>query len=89
MELQDFINDVLSKYDEQITDSIFCFIQNDRALMKDYLDIVASKGSLQEVNRQIGREIVRRYGLKGYSIDKEPESVLISSYSLLTENPNI
>ena len=89
MELKDFINDVLTKYDEQITDSVFCFIQNDRALMKKYLDMVAAIGSLQDVNKQIGREIVRRYGLKGYSKDDEPKSVLISSFSLLTENSNL
>lgn len=89
MELKDFINDVLTKYDEQITDSVFCFIQNDRALMKKYLDMVAAIGSLQDVNKQIGREIVRRYGLKGYSKDDEPKSILISSFSLLTENSNL
>lgn len=89
MELKDFINEVLTEYDEQITDSIFCFIQNDRVLMKKYLETVAATGNLQDVNKQIGREIVRRYGLKGYSKDKEPKSVLISSYSLLTENEQL
>lgn len=89
MELKDFINEVLVKYDEQITDSVFCFIQNDRLLMKEYLDMVADTGSLQDVNKQIGREIVRRYGLKGYSKEKEPRSMLISSFSLLTENSDI
>lgn len=86
MELKDFINEMLSKYDEQITDSIFCFIQNDRELMKKYLETVASTGNLQDVNKQIGREIVRHYGLKGYSKDNEPKSILISSFSLLNEN---
>ena len=89
MELKDFINEVLTEYDEQITDSIVCFIQNDRVLMKKYLETVAATGNLQDVNKQIGREIVRRYGLKGYSKDKEPKSVLISSYSLLTENEQL
>ena len=86
MELNTFINYVLTKYDEQITDSIFCFIQNDRALMKEYLEIVAAKGSLQDVNKQIGHEIGRHYGLKGYSKNKEPKSLLITSFSLLNEN---
>lgn len=89
MELKDFINEVLTEYDEQITDSIFCFIQNDRELMKMYLETVATTGNLQEVNKQIGREIVRHYGFKGYSKDKDPKSVLISSYSLLTENEQL
>ena len=86
MELKDFINEVLTEYDEQITDSIFYFIQNDRVLMKKYLETVATTGNLQDVNKQIGREIVRHYGLKGYSKDIEPKSVLISSFSLLKEN---
>ena len=82
----DFIDEVLSKFDEQITDNIFCFIQNDRELMKKYLETVASIGSLQDVNNQIGREVVRHYGLKGYSKDIQPKSILISSFSLLNEN---
>ena len=86
MELKDFINEVLTEYDEQITDSIFCFIQNDRELMKKYLETVASTGNLQDVNKQIGREIVRHYRLKGYSKNIEPKSTLISSFSLLDEN---
>lgn len=89
MELVNFIDEVISRFNEQITDNIFCFIQNDRTLMKEYLDIVAATGSLQNVNKQIGREIALRYGLKGYSKDKEPKSVLISSYSLLTENEQL
>jgi len=86
MELTGFIDEVLSKFDEQITDNIFCFIQNDRELMKKYLETVASIGSLQDVNKQIGREVVRHYGLKGYSKDIQPKSILISSFSLLNEN---
>lgn len=86
MELDVFIKEVILKYDEQITDSIFCFIQNDRELMKKYLEVVASTGRLQDVNKRIGREIVRHYGLKAHSKDIEPKSVLISSFSLLNEN---
>ena len=86
MELTGFIDEVLSKFDEQSTDNIFCFIQNDRELMKKYLETVASIGSLQDVNKQIGREVVRHYGLKGYSKDIQPKSILISSFSLLNEN---
>ena len=82
----DFIDEVLSKFDEQITDNIFCFIQNDRELMKKYLETVASTGNLQDVNKQIGREIVRHYRLKGYSKNIDPKSILISSFSLLDEN---
>ncbi len=85
MELMDFIDEVFSKFDEQIIDNIFCFIQNDRELMKKYLETVATTGNLQDVNKQIGREIVRHYGFKGYSKNNEPKSFLISSFSLLNE----
>ena len=42
--MNDFLKLVFDKYESQITDSIFCFIENDRDLMKAYLDLVAEKG---------------------------------------------
>lgn len=83
MELKEFTDELLTKYDEHIIENIFCFIENDRDLMKKYQKVIADKGNLQDVNAQIGREIGRHYNLKGYSKNHEPKSVLVSSVSRL------
>lgn len=84
--LEDYFNQLLVDFERQITDSVFCFIQNDRQQMKEYLDVIANTGDLQKVNRQLAQTIERRYGLKGEGeMDKEnnPQSTLIQSYTKL------
>ena len=67
-----------------ITDNIFCFVQNDKELMKAYLDLVAENGNLQYVNSHIAQEIAKRYGLESTQNQVEsPNSNLIQSYSEL------
>ena len=60
--MNDFLNRMFEKFESQITDNIFCFIQNDKELMKAYLDLVAENGNLQYVNSHIAQEITKRYG---------------------------
>lgn len=79
-----FINRLFEKFESQITDNIFCFIQNDKELMKAYLDLIAGNGSLQYVNSHIAQEIAKRYGLKkNGTSDREPKSNLIQTFSEL------
>ena len=92
MELNDFIDEVLKRFDEQITDSVFCFIENDRELTKEFLDQVAAAGSLQDVNMYIGLRVESHYGLeaikdkknknKNVTIDN-PRSKLVQTPSRL------
>ena len=63
-----------------ITDRFFCFIQNDRVLMKNYLDTVAETGSLQVVNSQMAQYICQHFGLKSGREKHHPYSNLIQSY---------
>lgn len=85
-ELNNYINQLLIGFDEQITDSLFRYIQEDRQRMNDYLDIVAKVGDLQEVNRQIGRTIARHYNLKGFDTEHNPKNTLTLTYSKLKKN---
>ena len=82
--MNDFLNMMFERFERQITDNIFCFVQNDKELMKAYLDLVAESGDLQYVNSHIAQEIAKQYGLERISpSDKNPRSNLIQTYSEL------
>lgn len=85
-ELNNYINQLLIGFDEQITDSLFRYIQEDRQRMNEYLDMVAKIGNLQEVNKQIGRTITRHYNLKGFDTESNPKNTLTLTYSKLKKN---
>ena len=82
--MNEFLSMLFERYEKQITDNFFCLVQNDKELMKAYLDLVADKGDLQYVNSHIAQEIAKRYGLKSIlDQNKEPKSNLIQSYTEL------
>ena len=82
--MNEFLNRTFEKFESQITDNIFCFIQNDKELMKAYLDIVAENQNLQYINSHIAQEVAKRYGLENIGpADEEPKSNLIQTYSEL------
>lgn len=85
-ELNNYINQLLIGFDEQITDSLFRYIQEDRQRMNEYLDMVANVGNLQEVNKQIGRAITRHYNLKGFDSETNPKNTLTLTYSKLKKS---
>ncbi len=85
-ELNNYIKQLLVSFDEQITDSLFCYIQEDRLRMNEYLDIVAKVGDLQEVNKQIGRAVTRHYNLKRFDTENNPKNTLTLTYSKLRKN---
>lgn len=85
-ELNDYINQLLVGFDEQITDRLFLYIQEDRQRMNEYLEMVAKVGNLQEVNKQIGRAITRHYNLKGFDTETNPKNTLTITYSKLKKS---
>ena len=85
-ELNNYISHLLIGFDEQITDRLFLYIQEDRQRMNEYLDMVAKVGDLQEVNKQIGRAITRHYNLKGFDTETNPKNTLTLTYSKLKKN---
>jgi len=82
MEIKEFLEKVIAEKNKRITDDFFLFIQNDRELMKEYLYLVEKSG-LQNVNQQIAKGIEAEYGLISFGVNNEPESKLITTYSLL------
>lgn len=78
-----FIEKLLKQYDEMcVTDKVFCFLQNDKELMHEYL-ILLDKYQRIGVNPLIGREVKRYFGLKSIDQNKNPKSVLIQSFTEL------
>ena len=84
MEIRDLVEKVIAQKNKTIIDDVFLLIQNNRDLMKEYLYLVQEKG-LQTVNQQIGKMVMKQYGLKHDDTGRnyEPKSTLISSYTEL------
>lgn len=81
MNLNDFIDKVIAQKNKKITDEVFLLIQNDKELMKEYLDHVGKIGNLKQVNQQIGRKVKEKYGLTNdEQRNTDPTSTLISSH---------
>lgn len=81
--MEKFCDKLFSAFENQITDSVFCYIQNDKELMKDYLHLIAEKKDLGVVNRCIGKRIAERYKLQSKDLKGIPTSNLIQTYSEL------
>jgi hypothetical protein len=82
MEIKEFLDEAIARKNRTMIDDFFLFIQNDRDLMKKYLYLVQDN-DLQTVNQQIAKRIETEYSLTSCEENKEPESLLISSYSML------
>lgn len=81
MELKEFKEIVVEKFCATITDKVFLMIQNDRELMRDYLDIISKNNSVANVNGQIAKEIKKRFNLENKDLrNNNPESFLIQSH---------
>lgn len=81
MELKNFKELVVEKFCATITDKVFLMIQNDRELMRDYLDIISQNNSVANVNGQIAKEIKKRFNLENKDLRNcNPESFLIQSH---------
>jgi hypothetical protein len=74
-----FIDTVIARKNESITDEVFLLIQNDRTLMHQYLRLVESN-TLDVVNQSIGKKVKEAYGLHNTTRNREPESTLIQSF---------
>ena len=86
--LSQFCDEVLNEFKNNITDAVFCYIQSDKELMREYLALVKilEKGK-QTVNSQLAQAIAREFGLKSTKqINEKPNSVLIESFSELEVN---
>lgn len=80
--MEQFTDGLLDKISVELTDIVFQYIENDRELLKQYLDLVANTGDLRVVNSNIAKAVSKRFDLKtnGYQ-EINPNSKLIQSYS--------
>ena len=91
--IDDFIQRVLAAYDtkskdkSQIIDIVFCFIEQDRNFMREYIDLIGTAGKMEKsrqyVNSRIARKIAEHYELTLEERAQIPESRLIQGYSEL------
>ena len=90
MNLNDFCQKAISQFEENPTDALFCYIQCNKELMKDYLDLVNDKDNhlpLKNINSGIAQALARHYNTqadKEKSRNKMPSSTLIQGYSILS-----
>jgi len=81
-EITKFTDGLLDKISEELTDIVFQYIENDKELLKQYLDLVANTGDLRVVNSNIAKAVRSRFDLKTNGSQKmNPKSKLIQSYS--------
>ncbi len=88
-----FINKVLGKFSDQITnrevleniadditDRVFLMIKNVKELKKEYDALVNSGTNKHGLNSILGKKIPARFNLKNEGRCKHPQSTLIRSY---------
>lgn len=80
--MEQFTDTLLAKFTEQITDQVFLFVENDRALMSKYLHLVAREGDLRKVNNTIAKEIKAHFNLTSLTEEQNPKSKLIQSHTM-------
>lgn len=80
MTTEEFAQKVVEKFSEEITDSVFLYIENDKELMHDYLRLVSEK-DLDTVNKALGRKIKEKFGVENLDRSNNPKSKLIQSYT--------
>lgn len=80
MDLNEFVNEVLDRFSQEITDQVFLMVQDDRELMQKYLAAVSDKGK-DTVNRSMGKAIKTRFALENLPMrEAAPVSTLIKSH---------
>lgn len=59
-DVKQFTDKVIAKFAEEITDQVFLMIENDKDLMKEYLDLV-DKNSLIQLSTEIGKAVKSKF----------------------------
>lgn len=86
MTIEQFSTMAIEEFENHPIDSLFLYIQNDKELMKEYLDLVAENGDLGKVNRMIARQFAVQHNTHSNGMRNEnPNSTLIQSHALLED----
>lgn len=80
MTTEQFAQKVTDKFNEELADLVFQYIENDAELMHDYLRLVSDK-DLDTVNKALGRKIKEKFGVENLDRNNNPKSKLIQSYT--------
>jgi len=83
-----FMEDVLQRFDSELIDLVFCYIESHRDLLNRYLDILSEQNGrqLRMTNSQIAKSVCQHYELVSGEIKDNPNSKLVQSYSSLHKN---
>jgi hypothetical protein len=84
MTTEEFAQNVVGRFSEEITDLVFLYIENDKELMHDYLRLVSEKG-LDSVNMNLGMKIKEKFNVDNIGRTGDTKSKLIQSYTKHTE----
>lgn len=80
MTTEEFAQKVTDKFNEELTDLVFQYIENNAELMHDYLRLVSDR-DLDTVNKALGRKIKEKFGVDNLDRNNKPKSKLIQSYT--------
>ncbi len=80
MTIEEFAQKVTDKFNEELTDLVFQYIENNSELMHDYQRLV-SDIDLDTVNKALGRKIKEKFGVDNLDRNNKPKSKLIQSYT--------
>ena len=81
MTLAEFQQKALTQFTREITDIFFCYIENDKELLQDYLRVIGRDSNLDETNMSLGAAVKDWFRLKNGSMNLNPSSKLIRSYT--------
>ena len=75
-----YIEKVVKKFTDEITDCVFLMIQNDSTLKQEYDDLTRNDIEKHALNCQLGKCIRETFQLSNTGRCGQPKSTLISSY---------
>ena len=79
-----FIEKVLAKFADNITDRVFLMVQGDKELMNEYQKLFDKKNAsgvdLDTLNSHLGKAIKVRFNLDNIGLCDTPESTLLRTY---------
>jgi len=75
-----YIDKVVKKFTDEITDCVFLMIQNDGTLKQEYEGLTRKDVEKHALNCQLGKRIREAFQLSNAGRCGQPKSTLISSY---------
>ena len=81
MTLPQFQQRALTQFTREITDIFFCYIENDKELLQDYLRVIGRDSNLDETNMSLGAAVKDWFDLENGDVNRDPKSRLIRSYT--------